>query len=387
MKRILPALIFLFCSFYVISNPISIKGKIVDEKTGYPVEYACVFIANTTIGAYSDKKGEFRLTSPTKGVLNLIVTHVSYQTLSTNITANKDSLDLLLKLKVRVYELHSVGISKKDPIRYQKLEIFFAGLLGQSGNALRCKISNPSILHFNGTYSQNFKRGWKMNVSADSLLIIKNNALGYTIRYNLVYFNLDFNRISFYGYPLFEDHYKSDKNHGRISGNRKEAYAGSKLHFFRSLYSHRLEEEGFEIHRIMEQQKDSDDVKDYGLLEDSVFTGKSKVILKQTEEKMDLYGYLASDSITGSKILTIYEPFEIFYLKKGEESRYGNFRNYFTGLKRTNKAQTTIAKIREGNIRFYSNGSFENSDKLVTIGYWSYKQMADLLPYNYLPAN
>jgi hypothetical protein len=47
--------------------------------------------------------------------------------------------------------------------------------------------------------------------------------------------------------------------------------------------------------------------------------------------------------------------------------------------------QVTIVRLRKSTLRFYQNGSCEKPDELITVGYWSYKQLADLLPYNYLP--
>lgn len=406
MKPIVFNLFFLFCFFTAHSNTISVIGKVVDENTGAPIEYASVFIANTTNGTYSDKNGEFRLSSSQNGLLKLVVSHMSYQTFSVNIPMNKVGLNVLVKLKTKIYELQSVNIEDKDPYRKNKLEIFTKRLIGESRNALNCKILNPSVLHLYGKYPQKniveYKLNvradssliiekniveYKLNVSADSLLIIKNEALGYTLKYDLVYFNLSSDSISFYGYPLFEDWFDTGAGLKGVLKNRKIAYEGSKLHFFRSLFSHSLKEEGFEVHKLNAYQKDSADRKDYGLLQDLVYTGKSKVISIQTKEQLNLYDYLTFDSISGTKILTIKEPFEIHYLKRGEEFRYNFYHNYFVGLKRTKDAQTTIVKLKKDYIRFYSNGSIENPDEIITVGYWSFKQMADLLPHNYLPAD
>jgi hypothetical protein len=377
--------ICIFILFYlssVYSNTVSVIGKVIDQNTGSPIEYACVFIANTTVGAYSDEKGEFLLSFSQNGVLCLVVSHVSYETFIVNLTADNDSLNILVKLKTKIYELQTVNIIEEDPYREAKIDAFSKGLMGQSKNSLRCRILNPSVLHLYGKIPQNFSENGNLKVSADSLLIINNEALGYNIKYKLIYF--DFKRLIFYGYPLFENIVTATNNPNRIIQRRKVAYEGSKLHFFRSLYSHSLEEDGFEIYRIMAYEKDTADLI-YGLLGDSVFIGKSNVMLKQTKEQLNLYDYLTYDSISGSKRLDIIQPFEIRYIRRGEENNYNEYINYFLGLNRTNNVQTTIVKLKSNNIQFYSNGSFEKPDELITIGYWSYKQLADLLPYDYLP--
>jgi hypothetical protein len=374
-------LIFLYP---VYPNTVSVIGKVIDQNTGSPIEYACVFIANTTVGAYSDEKGEFSLSFSQDGVLCLVVSHVCYETYIGNINADNGNLNILVKLKTKIYELQTVNIIEEDPHREAKIEAFSKGLLGQSKNSLRCRILNPSILQLYGKRPHFILENWNLKVSADSMLIINNEALGYKIKYKLVYFDLTFKRLIFYGYPLFENIVTATNNPSRIIQRRKVAYEGSKLHFFRSLYSHSLEEEGFEIYRIMAYEKDTDDPK-YGLLGDSVFIGKSNVMLKQTKERLNLYDYLTYDSISRSRKLNILQPFEIRYIRRSEEDNYNRYPNYFLGLKRPFNAQTTIVKLKNNNIQFYSNGSLEKPDELITIGYWSYKQLADLLPYDYLP--
>lgn len=89
------------------------------------------------------------------------------------------------------------------------------------------------------------------------------------------------------------------------------------------------------------------------------------------------------DSFSGTKNLTIDEPFEIRYTGRGEENRYKGFHYYYEGLNRIPKAQVSIVKLKNGHIRFYSNGAIEKPDELISIGYWSYKRLADLLPHNY----
>ena len=86
MKFILTKLIFLFYLFPLYSNMFSVIGTVVDFNTGLPIQYACVFIANTTVGTISNDKGEFQLSFSNRGLSNLVVTHVSYQTFITNIT-------------------------------------------------------------------------------------------------------------------------------------------------------------------------------------------------------------------------------------------------------------------------------------------------------------
>ena len=379
MKFILTNLIFLFYLFPLYSNMFTVRGIVVDYNTGLPIQYACVFIANTTVGIISNDKGEFQLSFSNVGISNLVVTHVSYQTFITNITENEDSLYILIKLKPKIYGIEAVNIYKKDPNRKNKIRVFSEGLLGQSNNALSCRILNPSVLNLKGKKILS----WNLEVRADSMLIISNKNLGYRIKFDLVYFEKSFNSIIYFGYPFFEDCIDEVRNPERILSNRKNTYEGSKLHFFRSLYFHSLQEEGYEIYRLIPCQKDNIDQRNFSLLEDSIVTGDAKIKLKQSNQQFNLYEYLTLDSISGTKNLTIDEPFEIRYTGRGEENRYKGLHYYYEGLNRIPKAQVSIVKLKNGHIRFYSNGAIEKSDELISIGYWSFKRLADLLPNNY----
>jgi hypothetical protein len=388
MKRFLFTVFFILTFFAVRSNPLTVTGKVVDEVTGTPVEYASVFFANTTIGTITDSSGFFTLINSQKGVFELVISHLSYQTYMENISLENDSLNIFVKLKIKAYEIKPVVFIIDDPNRNANLRIFKTGVIGTSENSLYCKIVNPSTLRFYKTYEYENPDEWILKATADSVLVIQNDALGYTIKYNLENFLVHrrsntMERI-FYGYPLFEDLLNKARYPKQISKSRKLAYQGSKLHFFRSLYSHRLKQEGFEIFRIREKPARVNDTQDYGLLADSVFIGKPKVVLEQTEERLNLYNYLVSDSISGSVILSINEPFEVRYVKRGEDNRYYQSKYYSTGLKIRLSSQSSIINLRSGNIRIYQNGSYEKADELVTIGYWSYKKMADSLPFNYV---
>jgi hypothetical protein len=380
MKRVAVLFIMLLSFNYGFSETYSVNGKIIDKTTGNPVESACVYFANTTTGVYTNYNGEFKLSYPHKGEVNLVVSHVSYQTFSQKLILKKDSMHIIIELQVKVYDIQPVGITMTDPERNLKLEIFSKGLIGQSRNALRCKLLNPDVLRFRGKIPDR-----KIEAEADSTLIIQNKALGYIIRYNLVYFNFGSWNLSYYGYPYFEDQSGPTGNQRRVLTHRKEAYEGSKLHFFRSLYNNRLAEEGFVIHEVIEKARDSVSLVQIGLLGDTMIVNHPRDYLVQTNEILNLNDYVLHDSISGAKILAIQRPFEVVYTQSGEEYRYDDFTTYHVGMKRTRNMQTTIVRLKKGFLKIYTDGSCDKPDELITVGYWSYKQLADLLPYNYHP--
>ncbi|MCB0743029.1 MAG: carboxypeptidase-like regulatory domain-containing protein, partial [Ignavibacteriae bacterium] len=57
MKKILVILILI--NSLAISQSLKVSGKVVDGKTGLPLEFANVIIVNTQIGTSTDKNGLF----------------------------------------------------------------------------------------------------------------------------------------------------------------------------------------------------------------------------------------------------------------------------------------------------------------------------------------
>jgi len=388
MKRLLVSMLFLCCFFATSVKALTVTGIIIEKDSGIPVESANVFFANTTIGTTTNTFGYFSLSTAHKGVSDLVVSHLSYEIFMISIPLEKDSMNILIQLKTKMYPINSVELIGNDPNRDSYLYIFKAGVIGTSENSKKCRLINPSVLHFKKSFEKDNQEEWTLNADTDSVLIIKNEALGYTIKYNLEHF-LAHKRSStlergFYGYPFFEDEISTADYPNRISRLRKSAYEGSKLHFFRSLYSRTLEENGFEVYTVNQRSPKPNDTDKYGLLADPVFIGKPNVVLEQTEKYLDIYNYLVPDSVTGSVVLAFAEPFEVRYIRKAEEERYFYSRYFFKGLEVRFRSQTSIIRLKDGSIRFFSNGSYEKADELITIGYWSYLKLADTLPFNYV---
>ena len=84
-------------------------------------------------------------------------------------------------------------------------------------------------------------------------LLIMNYALGYEIRYKLEEFEYDFNTkvVSYNGYALFKDLGLSNKKKERkYEEERKQTYKGSLMHFMRSYFVNKLEQQGFEMRSL-----------------------------------------------------------------------------------------------------------------------------------------
>ncbi len=88
-------------------------------------------------------------------------------------------------------------------------------------------------------------------------ILILNKALGYNLRYQLDSFMYYYKtQISSYrGYCLFSEMEGGFQDQKTWSDNRKKVYYGSKLHFMRSYYDSTLNEDGFEIALLDENNK------------------------------------------------------------------------------------------------------------------------------------
>lgn len=80
MKNILFTVALFFISSNAFSQTGSIKGRVFNEKTNEPLEFATVQIEGTTIGSTTDLDGNFIFTGIEPGFTRLIVTYVGFET-------------------------------------------------------------------------------------------------------------------------------------------------------------------------------------------------------------------------------------------------------------------------------------------------------------------
>src|SRR6202012_5061146 len=112
-------------------------------------------------------------------------------------------LTINIKLKESSIELNAVVINgKPDPHRKEYLQLFMDNFIGKSLNAKQCKIVNPEAIRFH-----NNKKNNTLEASANDLLVIENEALGYRVKYLLKRFeyNNKYEACNYVGYPYFEE--------------------------------------------------------------------------------------------------------------------------------------------------------------------------------------
>lgn len=379
-----PALFILFFTSIFSTFASTIVGVVTDASTGKPLEYASVFIAGTTFGTNTMSDGSFNLNFTPGGASQLVVAHLGYQTFSIAVNDVPPGKPLPVSLKIKSQLLSTVSVVGVDPNRKMNMSEFLFGFLGESEFGKKCTILNPDVLHLERRWIKGKFAEYELIAFADSALIIENKALGYTIRYTMENFHMTRYSVTFKGYPLFLDNLARSKNQDKTLANRERAYQGSQMHFFRSLYSKNLQEEGFKIYQVEKQPRTSfNNYSTYGLMIDTIFVPESDHYMVQTEKQLNLYNHLFK--MENASALVYEGPFEVRYSLNGEDRAYGAFIDYYRGMTRTLGQQSSLVLLQGNSVVFYPNGACQNAGTLVTIGYWSFKKVGEIMPWDYQP--
>ena len=349
------ALPLLFFSF-IASAQFTASGKIVDSATKEPMSGASVYCQNTTIGTTTNKQGEFSL-SLKSGGYELIISYTGYQTKQVQISHTDAQIPVIEMVKEEK-SLGEVVIKSSNEVKdgWEKYGTFFIEhFIGATPNAAKCVLLNREALKF-----YFLKKSNKLRVLATDPLQIENRALGYNMRYQLdsfiYYYNTD---VSLYrGYCLYTEMEGNDSLKRAWAMNRNKTYDGSKLHFMRSYFDSTLVQDGFAI----------------DMLDENNATKFSKV--------SDVYDTLYYGGLDSTNEIEVWYPrkFSVTYSKRKPEPEY------LKQFKLPKNVGTQISYIDlKDAIAIKENGYFYDQKDWINQGYWSWKNLADQLPYDYTP--
>lgn len=352
--KLLPVLFFPIVVF--AQNNFRVAGKVIDSATQQPLQGASVFCQNTTIGTLTNANGEFQLTL-SNGGYDLVVSFMGLETQSIRISNTMpEAADLIIALQQKEKSLEEVAIVATNEVHngWEKYGQFLTdNFIGRTANSKECEIENPEALRF--FYSRKRKR---LKVTGDSVLVINNKALGYTIKYQLDSFVHEYSngKTLYAGYPFYEQMEGSEEEMLLWQEKRKMAYNGSVLQFLRAYHDSTLNGDGYKVELINDGTTqaspiynpydtvyyDTMDFKRVGLF----FPGKLRVVY--SKEKPDP-AYLAANKLPMSTPI-----------------------------------QISILDLANG-IIIEENGYFFDQKDVLTLGYWAWEKMADFLPYDYYP--
>ncbi|WP_165871549.1 carboxypeptidase-like regulatory domain-containing protein [Flaviaesturariibacter flavus] len=355
MKKLLLSLSATLLTLFSFAQGV-ISGTITDAETGQPLEGASVFAQNTTIGMVSKADGSYRL-SLGKGGYELVVSYTGYESKRMNVEGSGDqTLNFALKKEDKSMAEVVIQVSNEVPDGWEKYGEFFLGhFLGKTENAKQTKLENPAALRFFF-----YKRSNKLKVFASEPLKISNAALGYNLQYNLdsfvYYYKTDIN--SYRGNCLFLPMEGDATQQAAWARARETAYLGSRLHFIRSYYDSTLKQDGFTVDMLSEGSATQ-----FGRLTNPYDTS-----------------YYFFDDSTGNAELWFPRKVSVSYLKAKPEAGYLEQ----MGLPKNVPLQISYIELKDA-ILVKPNGYFTEQRSWVNEGYWSWKNLADQLPYDYNP--
>lgn len=372
IKKIL--LIVLWIAFaQLVQAQRTISGKIIDVNTKQALASASVFLANTSVGTNANSAGEFKLEIAGPGRFNLVVALIGYETYATEVSVQENITGIKIELKPQVAELAEVVVGNYDKNGWEKWgEFFMEMLIGNTPNALNCKLLNKEAVKFTFSKKENILRAF-----ATEPLRIENNALGFDLTYSLTQFEHNYKTRIFYyqGYPLFsEKKPRNNRQYQKWISNRKETYKGSLMHFMRSLFRNKIIEEGFEIKKIIKQKTSSASIKINGLpLEEEIDVLIDKPLTG------DSIAFAIDDNTAG---LQFKDYLQIVYKNKVMSPLYVRTkRNIALGDPITAKlfmpdATKTLSVL--------ANGSYFFGRDILTLDYWAWSEkLSNLLPLEY----
>lgn len=401
MLRSLP--IILACWFVLPAHSQSfIKGRVVNATTNAPIAGCSIFISGTSIGTISNPEGYFELTNVASGKQELVVSSVGYETVVYPFTEAELPLNLKVQMNIKVQQLGNVTVEPFLEEGWDKWgKMFTDNFIGTTTNAAWCRIKNKDKLRF-----RYYKKSNRVVAFCDEPLMIENKALGYTIRYQLEDFEVNFkDGTTFYlGYTLFEDNTKEGKEpKEKWQRKREEAYNGSVMHFMRSLYNNKLLEEGFEVRRMtkipnLEKQRIKAMYKmqrvgntvTVGFNNSNHDSAEYYNRVMRQEDMINVYGtsLLTADSLTvqskGEEKFLIFDNYlYITYKNELEDEKY--LESYRESRKPTfQRSYVTI--INDEGIIVDKAGNYFNPQHFFTSAYWGWNEkIANMVPADYVP--
>jgi CarboxypepD_reg-like domain len=362
-------LFFLLCQSSMAQTLYVISGNVIDERN-VPLPGVTIFLTGRMNNSVSDVNGNFRLSNLKAGNYNLVITMIGYKTVVKDITILDQDIKLTLQLEQQVTNLNAVTV-KPDKSRLEYLEIFKKQFLGESENALQCKILNSEILNFN--YES---KAQKLTAGTDEVLTIKSDALGYLIKYvlvNFIYYESR-NAVIYQGYPAFEELKGTPDEEAHWKINRRTAFFGSIHQFIRSVYEENCRANGFTVYKIKNRMP-----------LDSSKTGRNLIRIDYKQVSFDSLLTVKDEHF---KTLNFKDALYVIYTKGKEQTEYRDKSYSLAGIYSDRwlpAGQVSIVNLF-GPVTIDVNGFYKPTSNLFFEGYMGWQKIADLVPYEYDPA-
>jgi hypothetical protein len=359
-------IVFLLCIHSRAQTVHAISGSVADDKN-VPLRGATIYLTGRMNSTTSDVNGNFSLNNLSGGNYSIVITMIGYKPFVKDITIYDQDIHLTLKLEQQATYLEAVTV-RPDKSRLKNLEVFKRAFLGESENAAQCKILNSEILTF--SYD---KMAGRLTASTDDILIIRNQALGYQIKYVLLNFNYDESRnaVRYEGYPSFEELRGTAGEEAQWKINRRKAFLGSVHQFIHSVYDENCRANGFIVYKIKNRAPF-----------DLSNTNKNWIKIDYSQVSFDSLLTVKDEHF---KTLNFSDALYVIYTKGKEQVAYQD-KNYSLRGVYTDRwmpdGQVSIVNL-QGPVSIDENGLFRPVANLYFEGYMGWEKIADLVPYEY----
>jgi len=360
--------IFLLLLFFIICSSVQgqvLKAIVADQNSHRPIADAFVFIENSSNGTATNQAGEFELNVKGNKQLNIVFSHLNYQT-SVLKWKSGDVLRDTFFLIPQEINLQEVSVTQKaNPrLRKRRLKRFTTAFLGPDVNPNLVKILNPEALLFKEEDQQ-------LIAECNEPLQIENRKLGYIVQFYLEEFELSNENedLRYKGRVFFQPMEGNTKAIAKFKRNRRKAYLISSNYFFTQLVQGNIDIEVYEI----------------GFA--AINSNSEVVAYKMTApdslniEKLDDYTY----AIAVKEYLSVRNKSAKIQSGNTEDQSFAS--SFSTDIAPLSKVQNEIAvsylKSTTGFILVNSYGRILNPTDIEEYGYWANQRIAALLPFDY----
>lgn len=372
-----------------------LSGRVINVITKEPVPFANIFFANTTIGMSTREDGTFSLSGFADGKYDITVTSVGFRQFQQSIDftiPHKQVVEILIHEDAK--QLEEIVVKEDNSNWENDFKMFTKLFVGETPHSEKCTIENPKDIHL---YFDPQTR--EFTAHAKKPIEITNKAMGLRIFYHLNSFDYDYKTGVFIITGIPQIQYltpKSKAEERRWSNERKEAYAGSVMHFVRALFHDSLATAGFSVRKVypvpnkerIPQAAIDAGIKKYSVLSSGYINSNDSLSyflrMKNKPEIVDSVAseILAAHDFVKNASIAYHGKIQVVYEKEKEDWAYVKLQRRTMRINQT----SLIHFVGKQPLLIYSNGYYENPTDIFLEYYWSWdEKIASLLPMDYQP--
>ena len=353
-------LLFTSIAGSVVSQGFTISGRVFDAETNEPLQFAHVFIDQTTHGAVTNNNGEFFLENLEAGEYRLVFSFVGFELFNRSVSISDKDMIVNARLVPQNAILQNIEVKgTKDRAWEKNLKDFNRIFLGIDEFAKQCRILNPWVIDFD--FDKSTK---KLTATTSQPIEIENKALGYLINCSLQNFEFTPETFRIKGlYRFTEMEATHDDEAKRWTYNRSKSYQRSLRFFFKSILDNTHETNGFEV--FLDKKP-----KNY-LLNSSYFSNE----LGERVFKLDLQKFISPYSKPGIFKLMTNDRLEVHHLTSYAQNKtYPDLSSAVSWI-----------EFAKGFVIVSQDGVVVNIDDVTTVGEFNNNRVSSMLPLNYRP--